>query len=118
MDACNHDNCGREERIWLNSNEPYSDVELHPWCVHCGLIKNVSDDRPKKIGYWMNVLSLVEKDYNIKKVQKRLVSKELETNTGFNDFYGTTGSSQKNLFVDILKKYCKVCVRDLDSYIY
>ena len=118
MDKCHHENCGKEKRIWLNSDKPYSDVELHPWCTHCGLIKNISDDQPKKIGYWINVLSLVEKNYNIKKVQKRLIAKELESNKDFNDFYGITGSSQKELFKNILKKYCKIGLKEIDSYFY
>ena len=58
---CSHVDCGREHRIWLpetigSSDDSRangtgkSDVSLHHWCMLCGCIQNISDDRPKKIG--------------------------------------------------------------------
>ena len=103
---CNHESCGVERRIWVPiDNNLKGEIRLHPWCVHCGLVKNISDDQPYKLGYWMNLLSQLSSRYNIKQVQKRLIIKDLLDTEGFNDIYATKGSDQKELFVQITSKY-------------
>ena len=119
MSQCNHENCGREHRIWMPcANMHYSEVVLHPYCRHCGLVKNLSDDQAHGLGYWINILSRISKIFALKKVQKRLIAKELESNDCFDDSYGVTGAAQKDLFVKTLKKYTKIDLKNIDSYCY
>ncbi len=40
--VCSYKNCKPHEKTWLpvDTNKA-SEVALHPWCVHCGLVKNI-----------------------------------------------------------------------------
>ncbi len=115
---CYHESCENEGRVWLpESCSLKSDVSLHHWCIHCGVVKNISDDRPKKMGYWTNVLSSIAKRFSLTQSQKRLVVKELESHECFDDLYGTAGSAQKEVFVKVVIKYCDLCESMIDSYI-
>ena len=129
MVECCNESCGREHRIWLpetiarsegrtTSSSGRSDVSLHYWCALCGCVQNMSDDRPKKMGYWINILSKMAREFSITQSQERLVIKELEKNKLFEDMYGTTGSAQKELFVKTAKKYLKLREETIDSFIY
>ena len=130
MVRCSHESCGREHRIWLpktptwpkttrdTSSNGKSDVSLHYWCALCGCVQNMSDDRPKKMGYWINVLSKMAREYSVTQSQKRLVIKELESNDLFEDMYGTTGSAQKEVFIEAVKKYCRICESTIDSFVF
>ena len=118
MVLCNHKSCEYEKRIWLPiQNRRGSDIALHPWCLKCGLVKNISDDRPHRSGYWTNVLSRITRSFSLTQCQKRLVAKELESHQCFNDIYGVTGSAQKELFVKIVRKYCYISRNYIDSFI-
>jgi hypothetical protein len=115
---CSHESCSREEKILLPvENKRGSEISLHPWCVHCGLVKNISDDRPKEPGYWMNVLSKISHHFSIVQCQKRLIAKELDSCKEFVDLYGITGSSQKEMFVRTIQKYCNLSINNIDSFL-
>ena len=130
MVVCSHESCGREQRVWLPKNinilgnmrnkgsSGTSDIALHHWCVLCGCVKNISEDRARKMGYWINVLSKIAQHYSVTQSQKRLVVKELESYGCFDDLYGTTGSAQKEAFVKVVKKYCNLCESTIDSFIF
>jgi len=127
---CSHKDCSREHRIWLPETVTFSedprtpsganrsDVSLHYWCSLCGCIQNISDDRPKKIGYWINILSEIERECSFTQCQKRLVIKSLESNEFFEDMYGTTGSAQRRLFLKIVQNYCKLDENTIDTFIF
>jgi len=119
MAKCLHRSCGRDQRVWLPTSD-YSgtDVELHPWCIHCGVVKNISDDRGHKLGYWMNILSKIANRFSVKQVQKHLIARELTSHEWLNDTYGITGFPQKELFKNIVKKYCNISEHSIDSFIY
>lgn len=120
MVLCNHESCGYEERVWLPTyDNQESDVDLHPWCIKCGLVKNISDDRPHRMGYWINVLSRIARYFSLTQCQKRLVAKELESYECFDDNYGITGSAQMEVFVKTVKKYCglRIDINTIDSLI-
>jgi hypothetical protein len=103
---CEHQNCGREHRIWVPDGPLlWKEVELHPWCVHCGQIKNISDDRGKKVGFWINMLSSLDDHLSLTQVQKRLIVQDLLNNDGFSDLYAVTQSAQKDLFISLIQKY-------------
>lgn len=121
MISCNHENCGWEKRIWIPSRERLTyEAILHPWCKHCGVIKNISDDQPKKLGYWMNILSRTADHFSLKQVQKRLIAQDLNSHECFDDLYGITGSTQKEVFIKTMIKYCglRINTNTIDSFIY
>ncbi len=95
-------------------------IKLHPYCNECGVFKNVSSDRGKKIGYFVNTLSklkkiLGNKGYRISDVQIRLILKELSEVEGFEDTWWITYSKQKEIFISIIRKYIKVSKEILES---
>ncbi|MFQ6052522.1 MAG: hypothetical protein ACE5K4_12650 [Candidatus Hydrothermarchaeota archaeon] len=95
----------------------------HPHCIKCGVVKNVSSDRAKKIGYYTNALSSMAKHLekrgvkNITQVQIRLIIKELESIEDFEDTYVITGSTQRRIFIDIVKKYCNLSEEFIKSFL-
>jgi len=87
----------------------------HPYCEFCGLVRNIGPDRPRKLGYYVDKLSEIERylrredgkkgKKKLTEVHKRLIVKELEGEEVFNDLYGVLASTQEKKFVDIVKKY-------------
>ncbi len=115
MKSCSHTVCGKEERIWLPSNDQrYGSVEKHSWCTTCGVVQNISDDRSKNSGYWMNKLSFVANDLELTQCQKRLIAKELESIEYFCDTFSAFGSCQEELFIKTVSKYCDTSKMDFD----
>ena len=115
---CLHESCSPEKKIWLPvENNHRADIALHPWCIHCGLVKNISGDKPKKIGYWINILSRMSYQFSFTQCQKRLIAKELQSNEEFEDIYGINATSQKELFIKIVQKYCNLSGNNIDSFI-
>lgn len=98
-----HESCGVTENIWL----PYKyegrsrGLKPHPYCIHCGMVKNISSDRAKPMGYYTNMLARM----SITKVQLRLIVKELER-ICFDDPYSLTRSDQEKVFNQVVQKYC------------
>jgi hypothetical protein len=106
--VCNH-RAGR--KIWLDTQT--GGLKLHPYCVNCGTIKNVSSDRGKKMGYFIRALSDLRKvlemrGYKVSDAQIRLISKELSEYDGFDDLWWITFSKQKEIFVNVVCKYIRV----------
>jgi hypothetical protein len=105
MSHCKHKSCGVAEKLWL----PYEfegrfvGLKPHPYCIHCGIVKNISLDRAKSVGYYVNRLARM----CITKAQMRIIIKELE-NMNFDDAYSMTKSAQDKVFISVVQKYCKV----------
>jgi hypothetical protein len=92
-------------------------LKLHPYCDKCGVIKNISSDRGKKISYFVMALSRLRKTlesrgYKVSDAQIRLIVKELMEIEGFEDTWWITFSKQKEIFTNVVQKYVKVS-RDL-----
>ncbi len=102
--SCTHKTCGTGEKVWLPYQYEGRDRGLkpHPYCTECGLVKNLSSHQPHTIGFFMNVLAELGKDYKIAQVQMRFVAKELEAQ-GLEDHFGMDRHQQEKLFVDIVK---------------
>ena len=79
------------------------------------MIQNISDDRPRAVGYWMNKLGSISYELGLTQCQKRLVAKEIETNEYFADSFGSFGSRQKELFITILSSFCDTSSIDFDT---
>ena len=117
MKICEHESCGRENYVWYPINDAlFSEVRKHPFCMHCGELKNVSDDHPKKLGYWLNKVNMLKNDFNISQVQRRLITNELRELEDFDDMYGVTGSAQQQIFLSIILKYACLSKKDIDSW--
>ena len=115
---CNHLSSGKEDWVWVPSSDFHGkDIMLHPWCVNCGVVKNISDDRARKLGYWMNIFSKLANHFSLKQVQKRIIAKELASNIIFNDIYSITKSSQREYFKKIIVKYCNINLNIIESFI-
>jgi len=100
---CKHESCGVTENIWLpyKYDERSRGLKPHPYCIHCGMVKNISTDRAKPMGYYTNMLARM----SITKVQLRLIVKELER-ICFDDPYSLTRSDQEKVFNQVVQKYC------------
>ena len=111
MMNCAHKSCGRNDKVWLPFEIAGENkgLKLHPYCVHCGSVKNISSDRARNIGYYVNVLARMGHHTRcVTKVQMRLIVKALEGCDGFEDPYSMTGYAQRNIFIDAVKKYCNL----------
>ncbi len=108
MNCKSHENA--PEREWLPLKT--GTLKLHPYCKKCGVVKDVSSDRGKKLGFFVNVLHdlkarLERRGYRITQAQMRLILKEFEEK-GYADTYSNSYSTQKEAFVRIVRKYVRV----------
>jgi hypothetical protein len=116
---CVHKN---SENIWL----PRTDnniITQHPYCCNCGSVKNVTGDKGRRMGYYINVLHGIKNSIEKKKIGKltetqiRLISKELEKNDAFQDPYSIKGSAQTRLFVEAIKRYTNLTHSLVETFI-
>jgi hypothetical protein len=96
-------------------------LKQHPYCVKCGVVKNVSSDVGKNTGYFVNVLYnlkrfLEKRGYKVTQTQIRLILKEFEER-GYCDTYSISFNAQKEEFLKIAKKYIKVSEEVIRSYL-
>jgi hypothetical protein len=103
---CEHVSCGASEKIWL----PYTykgrerGLKPHPYCTKCGLVNSVSSEKPRRTGYYINLVSDLNRFYKVTQIQMRMISKELESEIT-DDTYGLDRSMQDTVFIKIVKKY-------------
>jgi hypothetical protein len=107
-----------KKKDWLTSQNGV--IKLHPYCCNCGTVKNVSSDKGKKIGYFINSLArlrktLEQKGYRVSEAQIRMIIKELCEIDGFEDTYWITFSRQKEIFITLVRKYIKIS-QDIIEY--
>jgi hypothetical protein len=109
MAGCEHKNCGSSEKVWL----PYffegreRGLKPHPYCADCGLVKNLSSQRPRDLGYYMNIVGEIAKRQKITQIQTRLIALEMERQE-LEDSYGLDRAQQEKLFINIVIKYLNV----------
>ena len=94
----------------------------HPYCCECGVVKNVSGDRARKIGYYVNALAAMKRHlgrlgFRVSRAQVRLVLKELEAKREFSDSYYVTGSAQRSIFVEAVRKYLHLSPGYVESFL-
>jgi len=107
------------DKVWLPTE--IGVFKKHPYCVSCGVVKNISSDRGKSLGYFANVLAnlkryLESRGYKVSQAQIRLILKELKKLEA-DDIYSISFSKQKELFVDIAMKYIKVRRELIDGFL-
>ena len=112
MSGCEHQISGSKEKVWLPYYYQGRDRGLkpHPYCKECGLIKSLSSDRPRGIGYFMNVLAELGEHYWIARVQKRLIALEMEKQL-MDDGFGIDRQQQEKLFIEITTRILNVPAR-------
>jgi hypothetical protein len=105
MAGCVHKDCGTKEKEWLPyfHEGRFRGLKPHPYCAECGMVKNLSSERPRQIGYFINLISEIGKRYKIAQVQVRLMVREMERQ-GLEDSYGMDRQQQKELFREIAKR--------------
>jgi hypothetical protein len=101
--SCEHKICGSTQKVWLpfEPRGQMKGLKPHLYCLKCGFIKNISSDRARPIGYFMNVLSHL----SIAKVQTRMIAKELENIAAFDDVFSISEFTQEQIFIDAVRKY-------------
>ncbi len=107
--ACEHESHGGIEKVWLPHYFQGRERGLkpHPYCAECGLVKNLSSDRPRDIGFFMNVIAALGKHYKIAQVQTRLIALEMQK-LELGDNYGLDRQQQEELFVTIANRMTNV----------
>ena len=82
------------------------------------MVKNLSPDRAKGIGYFINVLSRIDKHLKIpgSSVRMRLVVKDLEKIEDFEDEYSMSKFTQENVFISVIKKYYNIPDRTIQQF--
>lgn len=118
---CKHLDCVNSEKIWL----PYTIRELsfglqsHPFCIRCGMVRNITSDRSKSIGYFINVISNLNKHIKTPgaSVRMRLAVKELQQIEDFEDNYSMSKYVQEKTFINIIKKYYKIPERTIIQFL-
>ena len=118
---CDHEDCGNIEKIWLPFmlKEAEKGLKSHPFCIHCGMVKNIGSDKARSTGYYLNILARMEKSLKTPgaKVRMRLVARELEASADFDDTYSMSGYAQERIFTNIVKKYFQIPESIIQSFI-
>ncbi len=118
---CDHIDCGCTEKVWLPYviREHTYGIKSHPFCIMCGVVKNIGSDRAKSRGYFINVLSQIEKHLKIpgSSVRMRLVVKDLEKIEDFDDAYSMSKYAQEKVFINIIKNYYQIPDRTIQQFL-
>lgn len=114
---CDHIDCHNSEMVWLPIDQRNKELKKHYFCIKCGSVKNRHEPAARTIGYYVNILSDIRrylKSENKKagrvitkltNTQIRLIVKEMEAISSFNDTYTCNKNSQDQLFLEITGKY-------------
>jgi hypothetical protein len=108
---------GSSEKVWL----PYyfegreRGLKPHPYCIECGLIKNLSSEKPRSIGYFMNIIANLGNHYKVAKIQTRLIALEMERQA-IDDKFGMDRMQQEDLFVEIVTRILNIPARAVYEY--
>lgn len=118
---CDHIDCGNVEKVWLPyflRDHPIV-LKSHPYCIHCGMVKNIGSDRAVGVGYFINALSRIEKYIKLpgSSVRMRLVAKDLENIEDFEDDYSMSKYAQEKTFIKIIKKHYQLPENTIKKFI-
>jgi len=111
--SCSHEDCGHRERLY---SPPFDrrltrvPVQRFPYCMKCGKLKNVSSDKAKLVGWYTNLLRIVNHNValshgKITQATQRLIIAEIEKVQDFEDRYHMTRSAQLDLFFVAIHKF-------------
>lgn len=117
--ACSH--ISSSTKVWLPRLDNHI-VVPHPYRKNCGTVKNISSDRAKEIGYYLDILSEIKKYLEkgrgkLTQVQMRMIVKELQKTGRFEDTYGIKSSAQKSAFISAAMRYTNLSLGTIDSFL-
>jgi hypothetical protein len=106
---CKHITCGNKEKVWLPHFYHGRECGLkpHPYCTECGLVKNLSSEKPRSIGFYVNIITSLKGDFRIAQAQIRLMALDMKKYE-IDDVYGMDRHQQEELFIKIVQKYANV----------
>ncbi len=106
---CNHNSCGDREKVWLpyKYNNLDRGLKPHLYCTHCGVVKTSSSDKPRRLGYYINIVAALSNEIKVTKVQMRLISLELQK-LQIDDIYSIDRRLQEKLFIEAVQKYVRI----------
>jgi hypothetical protein len=114
---CNHHSCGDKEKVWLPYK--YNDLDCglkpHLYCTQCGIVKIASSDKPRRLGYYINVVAAIGQEFKVTKVQMRLIALELQR-LQIDDIYSIDGCHQEKLFIEAVRKYVNVSEQNIRKF--
>ena len=106
-----HTECGRRERVWLPREQgSIASAALHPYCVRCGTVKDLTLPRARPLGFYLAGLAALRASPErstlhpkLAQVQTHLIARRLAACGEFDDPYGTPGHVQLGVYVDIVR---------------
>lgn len=96
---CEHVSCGTKEKVWMPHYYQGRECGLkrpHPYCTECGLVRNLSSEKPRSIGFYVNIITSLKEDYRMAKAQIRLMALDMK-NYDIDDNYGMDRHQQEEL---------------------
>ncbi len=83
------------------------------------MVKNIGPDKAVSIGYFINIISQIDKHLKIQgsSVRMRLAVKELEKIEDFEDVYSMSKHAQEKIFTSIVKKYYQIPDRTIQQFL-
>lgn len=83
------------------------------------MVKNIGYDRAKSIGYFINIISLIDKKLKLpgSSVRMRLIAKDLEKIEDFDDGYSMSRFGQEKIIISLLKKYYQIPERTIQEFL-
>lgn len=83
------------------------------------MVKNIGSDKATGRGYFINVMSQIEKHLKIpgSTVRIRLVIKELEKIEEFEDSFSMSKYNQEKIFLSIIKKYYQLSDKTIQQFL-
>lgn len=115
--CCNHNSCGDKEKVWLpyKYNDLDRGLKPHLYCTLCGVVKMASSEKPRRLGYYVNVVAALNKEFKVTKVQMRLIALELQR-LKIDDIYSIDRCLQEKLFIETVRKYVNISEQNIRKF--
>ena len=106
-----HEECGSRERLWLDrERRSPASAALHPYCVRCGTVKDLTLPRARPFGFYLAGLGrlreVLERSLihpKLAQVQGRLIAQRMAASGEFDDPYGTPGRRQLEAYAEAVR---------------
>lgn len=115
--CCNHNSCGDKEKVWLpyKYNNLDRGLKPHLYCTQCGIVKRATSDEPRRLGYYINVIAALSREFKVTKVQMRLIALELQR-LKIDDIYSIDRCLQEKLFIEAVRKYVNTSEQNIRKF--
>ncbi len=117
--SCKHIDCNNKEQVCL----PYEykglepGLKPHAFCTKRSLSKRTFSDKPRRLGFYINIVATLRKEVKIAKVQMRLISIELERQ-GIDDIHRMDKYNQERIFIETVGRYVNVSEQVIRKYLH